>query len=220
MKEEFETRKQEVELYFDFLQKIAGDEHHVTRVADGIAAYSAADRSEIVKTFKANGFLLLYNLMESTVKNSVEAIYDELQEKDIHFDACRDEVRRIVLFNLRRWDVDKILPSIGTIARDVVASTFRKEEVFSGNVDARAIRETAKGYGFRAPTRKSDQLLTVKTNRNDLAHGNKSFADVGRDYDMQRLMEIKTEVIEYLEELIANIESYIASSEYLSAALP
>ena len=39
MKEEFETRKQEVELYFDFLQKIAGDEHHVTRVADGIAAY-------------------------------------------------------------------------------------------------------------------------------------------------------------------------------------
>ena len=60
-------------------------------------------------------------------------------------------------------------------------------------------------------------MLTVKDNRNDLAHGNKSFGEVGRDYDVSRLVEIKVEVVEYLTELIENIENYLANQQYLGA---
>jgi hypothetical protein len=59
-------------------------------------------------------------------------------------------------------------------------------------------------------------LLTVKTNRNDLAHGNKSFADVGRDFDVARLIAIKAEVIEFLKELLSNVAAYISTSAYLT----
>ena len=218
MKGEFETRRDEVELYFSFLQDLENDTHRIVRSSDGQAAYSSSDTTDMNKMFKANGFLLLYNLMESTMKNAVQAIFDDLQDKGVEFDNCRDEVRHVILKNLRNWNVDKIFPSLVVLAKDVVSCTFRKENIFSGNVDARAIRNTAKGYGFKNPSKKSDELLTVKTNRNDLAHGNKSFSDVGRDYDVPRLLSIKNEVIEYLEELIANIELYIADQEYLVQA--
>lgn len=218
MKEEFDARVEEVELYFSFLRDLESDKHRIVRTSDSQLAYSASDSVNMNKMFKANGFLLLYNLMESTVKNAVQSIYDDLQDKGVDFDSCREEVRRVILKNLKNWNVERIFPSLTMLAKDVVSATFRKEKIFSGNVDARAIRDTAKGYGFKSPGKKSDELLTVKTNRNDLAHGNKSFSDVGRDYDVPRLVRIKDEVVEYLKELIANIEDYIAGQEYLASA--
>jgi hypothetical protein len=215
MREDFQIRRREVEMYFDFIEKVDSSEYAI-RDKEGKALFPQSERNEIIKTFKANGFLLLYNLMESTVKNAVEAIYDEMRDRNVHFDACRVEVRRIILANLRRRDVDKVLPDISTIAVDVIATTFRKQDVCSGTVDARAIRNAAKAYGFPPPSGKSDELLTVKSNRNDLAHGNKSFADVGRDYDVQRLQAIKREVIQYLVELIQNVDAYISNQSYLA----
>ncbi len=219
MQEEFDARVEEVELYFNFLRDLESDKHRIVRSSDAQPAYSTSDTTDMNKVFKANGFLLLYNLMESTMKNAVQAIFDDLQDKGVDFDSCRGEVRRVVLKNLRNWNVESIFPSLTILAKDVVSATFRKDKIFSGNVDARAIRNTAKGYGFKNPIKKSDELLTVKRNRNDLAHGDKSFSDVGRDYDVPRLVRIKDEVVEYLKELIANIEHYIAEQEYLAPAV-
>ena len=216
---DFTTRADEVTRYFQFLRDF--DEERVKFVSspDGHTSMSSTDQVALIKTLKANGFLLLYNLVESTVKNAIEAIFDEFKTQSVSFDACRDEVRKIVLTNLRNHNVDKILPALSAISIDVVVSTFRKDELFAGNVDARRIREVAADYGFRSPNVKSDELLTVKTNRNDLAHGNKSFADVGRDYDVERLENIKSEVVTFLEELLENIADYITSGSYLASPL-
>jgi hypothetical protein len=64
--------------------------------------------------------------------------------------------------------------------------------LFSGNIDAREIRETAKSYGFSdktdgMKTQNGNDLLKIKTNRNDLAHGDKSFSDVGKDASAEEL---------------------------------
>ena len=215
VQQDFLERAQEVELYFRFLQEF--DEQRVAfqPPPSGTPPFTHSDRESLWKTLKANGFLLLYNLVESTVKNAIEAIFDDLKAKGISFDACRNEVRQIVLTNLKRHNVDKILPSLSTISIDVVVATFRKEELFAGNVDGRRLRKVAQEYGFAHPRVKSDELLTVKTNRNDLAHGNKSFAEVGRDFDVVRLIKIKSEVIVFLEELMKNIADYIANGAYL-----
>jgi hypothetical protein len=52
-------------------------------------------------------------------------------------------------------------------------------------------------------------------NRNDLAHGNKSFADVGRDVTIEDILKIKEEVVEYLRQILINIENYLENKEYL-----
>lgn len=214
---DFTTRAEEVRRYFQFLREFGDKRVAFTHPPAGVAPLTAADQDALFKTLKANGFLLLYNLVESTLKNAIEAIFDEFKGQGVSFDSCRNEVRRIVLSNLKRHDVDKILPSLSSISVDVVVATFRKEDLFSGNVDARKIREIAGDYGFLSPSKKSDELLTVKTNRNDLAHGVKSFADVGRDYDVDRLEKIMSEVITFLEVLLVNVTAFITTRAYLSS---
>jgi hypothetical protein len=215
---DFATRSEEVTRYFRFLQ--AFDDRRVTFAeADADAdTLSPLEQGALFKTLKANGFLLLYNLVESTSKNAIEAIFDEFKNQGVSFDLCSDEVRKIILANLKRHDVEKILPNLSKISVDVVVATFSKAHLFNGNVDARHLRKVAKNYGFRTPRRKSDELLTVKSNRNDLAHGNKSFADIGRDYDVDRLESIRAEVVTFLEEFLVNVAEYLTSRSYL--ALP
>ena len=215
---DFQTRAEEVTRYFRFLREFDAQQVAFQAAPDGEPPMSPADQTALFKTLKANGFLLLYNLVESTLKNAIEAIFDELKSRGVSFDACRTEVRKIALANLRKHNVEKILPALSSISVDVVVATFRKDDLFSGNVDARRVREVAKEYGFVTPRRKSDELLTVKTNRNDLAHGVKSFADVGREYDAGRLETIRAEVVNFLEELLDNVATYIADQAYLAAA--
>jgi hypothetical protein len=65
-------------------------------------------------------------------------------------------------------------------------------------------------------TRGGERLLTVKSNRNDLGHGDKSFSEVGREHDVRDLMVIKEEVFKYLSDILANVERYISERQYLS----
>ena len=213
---DFRTRAEEVTRYFQFLRAFDNKDITFVQPAGGAVRFSPSEQTALFKTLKANGFLLLYNLVESTSKNAIEAIYDEFKAQGVSFDHCREEVRKIILANLKRHNVEKILPSLSKLSVDVVVATFRKDHLFDGNVDARHLREVAKSYGFQHPRKKSDELLTVKSNRNDLAHGNKSFADVGRDYDVDRLEQIRSEVVTFLEDLLINVADYIKSRSYLT----
>jgi len=106
---------------------------------------------------------------------------------------------------------------LSVISTNIVVAKFQKDELGRGNVDGRFVRHLAAVYGFAAPDVKSDELLTVKTNRNDLARGLKSFAEVGRDFDLARLEKIRLQVVGFLTALLASISAYIANSDYLIA---
>ena len=60
-------------------------------------------------TLKASAYLLLDNLIEFTMKNAIEAIFDELQNQGVSFDDIRPELKKIILVNLKRRNPDKIL---------------------------------------------------------------------------------------------------------------
>jgi len=216
---DFKIRSEEVTRYFQFLREF--DERRIVfQGSPSKPAMTAVEQTSLLKTLKANGFLLLYNLVESTLKNAVEAIFDEFKTRSVSFDSCIESVRNIVLANVKKRSVSDLLAALSSISVDVVTTTFRKDELFSGNVDGRRIREIAESYGFRDPAKNSNKLLTVKTNRNDLAHGNKSFAEVGRDYDINELEKIQEEVVTFLEELLANVADYITTRAYLSSPPP
>ena len=223
--------------YQDRVSEIAAYLEHVRAVEDGtvllmslgpagnVPAYTLAERGNLVRTFKAGAFLMLYNLMEATVRNAVEAIFDELTTQGVSYDACRREVRRVVLNNLKHCDtkdhldrqkVKEAVDLFSTLAKDVVTRTFQREKVVSGNVDARKIKELAKRYGFAVPTAKSGRLLTVKTTRNSLAHGDQTFAQVGSNVSVLELESIKVEVVDYLALFITNISDYLNQQHYLS----
>lgn len=214
---DFQERVREIESYFLFVSSVDTGANLIVNSDTKDSAYASQDQNDLVRTLKATAFLLLYNLMESTVSNAIEAIYDELDQNSINFDSCSNQIRRIVLANLKQHNVTEILPSLCSISSDIVTKTFKKDKIVSGNVDAKKIREVAADYGFASPNTNGDCLLTVKTSRNDLAHGSKSFAEVGRNYTTSELIIMKERVVDYLTIMLSNVATYISGRQYLSS---
>jgi len=217
---EFKTRAAEIENYFRFLLPFAEGEVAFKKVSSGENAMAQEDCETLAKTLKATGFLLLYNLVESTMKNAIEAIFDELSASGVNFDACRAEMRKVVIRNLKKYSPHDIHTQLSPIAIRLLTRTFHKEKLFNGNVDAQMIRETVDDYGIARKWRvKGEKLFLVKHNRNQLAHGNKSFAEVGRDYSAPELLKTKNEVIAFLEEVLESVGQYISKKQFLDCSL-
>lgn len=225
---DFNTRVKEVDDYFIFLKKLIRNEIKLA-VIDSNGEYKISSLDlDLAKTLKANSFLLLYNLIESTMRNAVEAIFDEFKSKGISFDKIKPEIKITILQNLQTCikssSVKNIHSKISQISIDIITATFERERIFSGNVDAKVIRETAEKYGFSHSTdcyktKNGKNLLVVRENRNHLAHGIKSFEEVGRDKTIEELLEIKEEVVEYLRQILKNIEGYLYNKEYLDSTI-
>jgi hypothetical protein len=241
VQQDFQERVTEIETYFDFIAIFETGGTNLMQSGCSTPSYAPSAKADLLRTFRASAFLLLYNLMESTVTNAVEAIFDELEVQGVSFDDCSTKVRVIVLKNLKAMGTKDGLPILNQIATELISKTFNKENIVSGNVDAEKIRTLAEEYGFEPPKvpqvwqRATDRgfscssgilpsgqrlvgngckLLEVKDRRNKLAHGNTSFADVGRDFSIEDIIRIKCEVIAYLDAVLQNIADYIIAKKY------
>ncbi|OQX05810.1 MAG: hypothetical protein BWK80_51675, partial [Desulfobacteraceae bacterium IS3] len=104
---------------------------------------------------------------------------------------------------------------------DIAESVLNKETItllkknldFSGNLDAKKIRELADRFGFDAP-RDGRSLVTIKDKRNHLAHGDYTFSEIGRDYTVKDLDNFKTETFAFLSDAINKIEAFIVNKRY------
>jgi hypothetical protein len=222
--QDFTERSKEVSKYFIFLKSLEQGTTKLSMDARKNIKKNKVIDPELLKTLKASGFLLLYNLVEATMRNVIEAIFDRLRNEGISYDQIRPELKKIVIRNLKKRNPDVISLSITAISVDIITAGFSKEDLFSGNIDGKKIRETATEYGFsyltdHEKTGSGSDLLTVKANRNDLAHGIKSFAEVGRDQTTDELLEIKNKVIRYLKQILQNIETYLENAEYLDSSV-
>lgn len=171
------------------------------------------------KSLRAAGYLLAYNLIEATARNTVSAVFDHLRAQGVPFDDLRNELKHLVLKHARARRPDDLVAKFRCIATDIVSQTFDPTEIFSGNVDARKLRYTAKGLGVhstRASQAASDSLLHVKTHRNDLAHGNKTFAEIGRDTTIEDLRRDSVHAILFMREVIRSTETYLRKRDYLA----
>ncbi|MEY3825367.1 MAG: hypothetical protein RLZZ148_179 [Cyanobacteriota bacterium] len=228
--QDFNERSKEVSKYFIFLKNLEQETIQLSMKKNSKVKVIDSDMkekskvktidSELLKTLKASGFLLLYNLVEATMRNAIQAIFDELRDKRVSYDNIKPKLKKIILKNFKKRNPDDIVRSITDISLDIITVCFDRQDLFSGNVDGREIKKTAEQYGFSHRTNGSktgdgNDLLTVKTNRNDLAHGLKSFSEVGRDKSADELLEIKNKVLRYLRQILENIEQYLSDQEYL-----
>jgi hypothetical protein len=221
--QDFNERSREVSKYFIFLKSLEQGTTKLSMTGKGGSPKIREIDAELIKTLKASSFLLLYNLVEATMRNAIEAIFDELRGKGVSYDQISPKLKKIVLKNLKKRNPDKIFSSITAISIDIISAGFDKQDLFSGNIDGMKIRDTATEYGFShltdyVRTGHGRDLLTVKYNRNDLAHGFKSFAEVGRDKTADDLLEIKNKVVRYLKQILQNIEQYLSNQEYLDSS--
>ena len=168
---------------------------------------------------RAAAMLILYNMIEASARSSIQAIYDEITNTKTPFDALRATLRKRILkdfknnFGMVRSD------TIKSIAYQLVDASFDSRRLFSGNVDAREIRQQAVDYGFAVDTdysrtKHGEDLLVIKNLRNDLAHGILSFSDVGRDYIATDILKISRSSLCYMEDILLKINEYLDKMQY------
>ncbi len=228
--EAFEKRSKEVSDYFLFIQNLQKEKIQLAIDENAEKPKIQKVNSELLKTLKASAYLLLYNLVESSMRDAIEAIFAELKEQQIPFDRLTPQLKKIVLENLkeialkkRKNEDDTVLEQIQNISLDIIWVGFNKEKALPGNLDGKSIKNTAEKYGFSYQTNPQEtnngrDLENIKEKRNDLAHGVKSFAEVGHERTPDELIEIKNKTINYLREILENIETYLVNKEYLDSS--
>lgn len=226
----FDVRLGELTAYYKFIEIIERDSASLSLPKKKTWRTRPVDE-KILRILKANFFLLLYNLVEATIREGFTAVY-----KAIDTDSC--SVKELSLPLRKVWiDVEysKLQPAtshfnsyrevarklVQDVADDVRATLDVAALNFGGNLDARAIRRVCEDHGVSTKTHRQakggEKLLVVKNKRNALAHGDESFVECGRDYTVVQLGEIKGEAVVYLRAILRNIDKFTAKKTYRKA---
>jgi hypothetical protein len=218
LKNDFNDRVAEIDTYFSLIDAFILKDARLF-FPDNNRQEKASD--DLLKVLKANSFLLLYNLIEFCIKSAIEEIHISMDRNNIGFDEIKEGIRNNIFKELKNsLKEDDFTNNIQNISSYIILACFDKRKLFSGNVAAKEIKKIAGVYGFSTNTDKSKtrdgiELLTVKNKRNDLAHGHYSFKECGKDYTIQDVKKIKNETIDYLTQILDNVEIYINNKEYL-----
>lgn len=217
---EYIKRLHEVELYFDTLQLL--DKGNCSIKCVDILGQEEIKNidSELSTILKANGFLLLYNLVEATVRSSIDAVLNSMRTSSVTFRDLSDNLKKIWIKQETRsinseTNYEKILQIAKNILENEILS-FKKDCInISGNIDAQKIRNILKQFGGHGISNGRD-LKTIKDKRNNLAHGEFTFSEIGKDYTVQDLIDYKDETKNYLSNVLEEIQDYIDNQKYLN----
>ena len=176
--------------------------------------------SELSTILKANGFLLLYNLIEATIRNSIDAVLNSIHASSVTFGSLSDNLKKIWIKQESKGIIseknhEKIMHIAKTILDNEILSFERDCINISGNIDAQKIREVLKQFGGNE-IRNGRDLKTIKDKRNNLAHGEFTFSEIGRDYTVGDLINYKDETKSYLSSVLDEIQDYIGNQKYLN----
>src|SRR5437868_6471262 len=117
VKRDVEQRITEIDLYFSFMEKI---DLKSTRLQHN-GATEIIDPN-LSKILRANAFLILYNLVESSMRNALEEIYARIRANGKTFDDVKDGIKREVLRYLKseKMGLDTFIERVNYIAVDVL----------------------------------------------------------------------------------------------------
>lgn len=188
------------------------------------------NNSTTVKTsIKAGIVLMLYNAVESTVTKSLERLHETLIRQKLMFDDCNEKLKQLIIIyyeNAKEKNLDVqnkapyILRFYDYIQQNRSFELSYKDlskfySLYSGNLDSREIISVLNKYGMDFQVRITE-LKTIKNKRNELAHGELTFEEVGRALSVQQLMSMKERTFDYLEKIIDEIEIFIENEKYKS----
>ncbi len=223
----FEKRKTEINTYLDYLILLDKDTIEL-KYTENQEEKSKQVAPEFLTTLTANSFLLLYNVIESTIRNSIVAIYDNIKAEGVTFNDLSGNLKKLwTKFETDRFKEGNFrMESIRDFVLDFANKIVLNEVVvfsedwmdFSGNLDANEIRVLAEKIGFlKSPDGRN--LVKIKDKRNRLAHGEHTFYDVGKDFSVREIMDLKNEVFMYLDDVVNNVGDFIKSKSYLANKL-
>lgn len=214
----YKRRKEDVEEYFRLLCFLLSFETHRNISIQNIdTGNSLVITQEMQCVAKAQSLILLYNLVESTVCDCLNAIYDAIQDESLIFGNVSDDIKNMWRNYLKR----KNLPEKTKNDNDIINMAIRFDSLainISGSLDFRKIQEVFSKHGCLLDNSSRDTIaqsfLVVKNKRNLLAHGNISFSECGAHYLLSDLQKYKEHIVDYMQDVVNKTCDYIANKAY------
>ncbi len=217
---DFNKRKDEIEEYFAFLEKLNNDNIKLNYIQENIAKEFEIS-TKLQRIFIANTFLLLYNLVESTIRNSIVTIYNKIKDDELTYQDLSVKIKQIWLHKnskkITSSNEEKIEKNLKKIINEIITQEIiilTKDDInISGNIYAETIRNLATQIGFEKSC--DGRLLEeIKDKRNRLAHGEHTFHDIGKDFTYNDLNTYKETTFIHLEDVISKIKNFIDDEKY------
>ncbi|HAL54874.1 MAG TPA: hypothetical protein DCP78_22385, partial [Sphingobacterium sp.] len=188
-----------------------------------------AVNSSKIDTLRSTAYLLLYNLIESTIYNSITSIFDEIKDNRLKYFDLIEDLQKYWLNNLYKHDDKKrketVIETIMKVANQIFNDTIElasNEINYGGSLDAQTIFATAKSMRINIgaihrifdKNKHGQTLIDIKQKRNWLAHGEKSFIEVGGSTTFNQLKDTKIYIYDFLNAYIEAAEDYITNKHY------
>jgi hypothetical protein len=234
LKNDFDARKREIEQYLEFLNKLESFYVKKRRFAN-LPKKTKAVRykkieldSDLEQILLSNTFLLIYNLVESTLLNAIEHIASTVKERKIPFCELNEAVQGILLNKVQGLEKKGVLKE--EIVKKVLVADIVQHVTIKINtkhtLTHKEILKFINQYHIKIDkfTRSRNleeekaSVAKIADNRNKLAHGNVSFATLGKNITLQDLRRDYDHVCRYLSRLLHDVSVFVESEGYLALA--
>ncbi len=184
---------------------------------------------QLINILKSNASLMVYSIIEFTVANLVQSIYDEIKVQGLSYLDVSDSIRKIWREALLKkvaidpnTSFNTFLRKHEAIVQDIlcykILQLTSKQTLPSGNLGGEAIKSTFAEHGIKIFTGsenyRPDLLESIKNNRNNLAHGSVSFVDAMSQQSIDDIKKTVVKVLLFLDELVDLVKEYIDTQQY------
>lgn len=220
------SRRKEVTGYLRFLEKALETNARVQ--SSGTAQLTL--ELELTHTLKANSYLLLYNTIEAVMTQLLAEIHEEIKASTANLDDLNANLYLEVIRKLKTGEesiADGFEHPSGRPFLDYWLRDYEKKILanrnphFSGNIDGMRIKTIGRKYGFATGDDTTDAKLThaalhkAKNHRNALAHGQKSFTDLGRSLSYPQIRDDAVATLRTLNTIRLVVDDFLATEGYL-----
>ena len=214
----FAQRKEDVDAHYRCLAFINSVESHKQLpVVDRSSGNELYVDLQMQCCMKAQTLVLLYNMVESTICECLNYIYDAVADDGLTYADLTDEMRTMWTASGRRASREE--KDWSESAKMPVLAEFKELGInTSGSIDIRKIYDAFAKHGCIIADDKRDEcgnsFLTVKNKRNLLAHGNVCFSQCGASYTFPNLEKMRDDINTFLSIVIAATKKFVEEKNY------
>ncbi|MBL4911176.1 MAG: hypothetical protein JKX78_14330 [Alteromonadaceae bacterium] len=217
----FDERKTELIKYAAFLRRL---ERRINKAQSSSEIALIMPLKDQLPVFKSQAILMTYNLIEGTINKAISQIFDKVSDANLKHNELSDHLQKIWLKYLtlniddggkhkeRITDINQFISS--TVELELLEFRKKNKSYFgAGSLDSKRIENIFLKFSIQL-TAKEFKLQEIKNDRNFLAHGEKSFTEVGQGKTVSEIVINCRKVIEYLKKLIEQIRNYIVTESF------
>ncbi len=228
--EVFDERVREVDLYLSFVKSMHQKNAFLCiPKRQGKKEQAITLEEDLTAMMKANIFIILYNLVESSVRDGMLSVYEAIKDEDCGYQDVSINIKNLwSRYQFKQahglqssWEsyFSKLQEMTKVIVESSVVELDRNAIPVSGNLNATQVRKVCDLHGIETTVYKRAKggrsLETIKDRRNTLAHGHLSFAECGRDFDIEQIEILKKETVIYIKCILNNMSKYKNNKGYL-----